>query len=139
MEQNKRSVAQEMPACEGTPMKPTSKTHEAHFRQSVKPTAPETIKETIKKKDSAEKRDPDATAANKKPTQQPRLNVGLGDFEKRVAKVFEQQGYGYEGFATHVLAADLEHAHKQFVTHALTFSQAVGPLLRTYKERDGQD
>jgi hypothetical protein len=55
-----------------------------------------------------------------------------GQFEQRVARVFEKQGYGYVGLMS-LPAEDLAGAYARMATGDLTFSDAVGQLLEKYR------
>jgi hypothetical protein len=63
--------------------------------------------------------------------------MDLGQFEQRVVKVFEREGYGYEGLSA-LPAQDVELAHGLMVTGELTFSGAVARLLKTYRDQKEQ-
>ena len=59
--------------------------------------------------------------------------MSLGQFEQRVAKVFVREGYGYEGLVA--LSADsVEDAHTRLIAGEQSFSQAVGLLLKGYRD-----
>lgn len=63
---------------------------------------------------------------------QPSVEMGLGDFEKRVAKVFERKGYGYTGLME-LSAREMERVHGQMLVGELSFAEAVGNLLETFR------
>ena len=60
------------------------------------------------------------------------MEIGLGDFEKRIAKVFEREGYGYIGLME-LPAREMERVHERMVVGELSFAEAVGSLVETFR------
>ncbi|MDA5095797.1 hypothetical protein O2N63_17030 [Aliiroseovarius sp. KMU-50] len=102
-------------------------------RSSMKQAAPETIKETIKKKENAENWIGLNTGSNLSASKATVSDMGLGEFERRVVKVFEKEGFGYSGLLMLPNGA-LEQVHADLVSGCKTFSQALEELLTTYRE-----
>ncbi len=60
------------------------------------------------------------------------IEFGLGDFEQRLAKVFEREGYGYEGLLT-LPAAEMETVFGKLRSGSISFNQAAGEMLDRYR------
>lgn len=58
--------------------------------------------------------------------------LGLGEFERSVAKVFEREGYGYEGLMA-LPVGTVESIYTKLQAGDLTFARAVGELLQAYR------
>lgn len=110
-------------------VKPVSVDHEACFRDNVKQVSPETRKETKKKKENAENELGSAAIGVNQIAASPEMD--LGQFERRVAKVFENEGSGYEGLLS-LPTGDLEEAYARMIAGNSTFSGAVGQLLEKH-------
>jgi len=120
-----------------TGLNPASVPHAVHCRQNLQRPSPETIKETKKKKRNAENViAPDLASGTSKPGASSD-EIGLGEFERRVVKVFEKEGYGYEGLMS-VPAEELELVYCRMVQGDLSFSAALGQLLSKYRSLSEQ-
>jgi DNA-binding Lrp family transcriptional regulator len=113
-------------------LNPVSAIPEACFRSNVKRLSPETRKETKKKKENAEKMKAFGSAVDGVSQRAASVEMDLGQFEKRVAKVFEKEGFGYEGLLS-LPTGDLEEAFARMAAGDLGFAGAVGQLLDKYK------
>ncbi|WP_298566802.1 helix-turn-helix domain-containing protein [uncultured Aliiroseovarius sp.] len=113
-------------------MNSTSARPAARFRSTLKCASPETIKETIKKKRSAERETALTSRSLTEKQAASKTEMDLGEFEKRVVKVFEREGYGYEGLLS-LPATEIEAAHGEITKGVLSFSNAVGRLLKKYR------
>lgn len=103
----------------------------AHCLKHMQPTAPETIKETIKKKGMPESA---VTRAVKSKRQRSAcIDFGLGEFERRAAKIFEREGFGYEGLIS-LPNGKMERVFNLMKQGECSFSKAVAELLQTYRE-----
>ena len=112
-------------------------------RKNLQRAAPEIIKETIKKKDKAEKEESGVLISGSKigrPALQPAPQIeNPGEFERRVAKVFEREGYGYVGLMM-LPSGKMEQVFDAYQNGAKTFGQSVGELLAAYKtQKDRSD
>lgn len=103
-----------------------------HCRSSLQPAAPETIKETIKKKGNAEKTSVDKSTSCGNTDRRVTIEFSLGEFEQRIAKVFEREGYGYEGLLT-LPAAEMETVFGKLRSGSISFNQAAGKMLDRYR------
>ncbi|WP_146184031.1 helix-turn-helix domain-containing protein [Aliiroseovarius pelagivivens] len=113
-------------------MNSTSAQPAALFRSALKRSSPETIKETIKKKRSSERETvPNSRSLSEKHGAS-KTEMDLGEFEKRVVKVFEREGYGYEGLLS-LPATEIEVIYGEMTKGVLSFSNAVGRLLKKYR------
>ncbi|WP_294227192.1 helix-turn-helix domain-containing protein [uncultured Shimia sp.] len=106
-------------------------------RLNLRPASPETIKETKKKKEDAENAFAHGPRSHCIVRSSSSGEMDLGQFEQRVVKVFEREGYGYEGLLA-LPAQDAELAHGLMVTGELTFSGAVARLLKRYRNQKEQ-
>jgi len=132
--QNQHSTEVKMRASQRTRVHSAVEPPATHCRKGLQRAAPEQIKETIKKKDSAE----NATAAV--PISIPstgdiaQRKIDLWEFEKRTVKVFERNGYGYEGLVR-LPVGSLEQAFESYRDDVRTFGQSVGDLLDAYRSQ----
>ena len=101
-------------------------------RSNLQPAAPETIKETIKKKGNAEKTRVDKSTSRGNSNRRVTFEFSLGEFEQRIAKVFEREGYGYEGLLT-LPAAEMETVFGKLRSGSISFNQAAGKMLDRYR------
>ena len=107
-----------------------------HCRKSLQRAAPEQIKETIRETDNAE------NARGVVPISIPSIGntapiqIDAGEFERRVVKVFERSGYGYEGLLM-LPAGKLEQVFEIYRDGTLSFGQSVGDLLDAYRSQQG--
>lgn len=113
-------------------LNPVSAIPEACFRSNVKGLSPETRKETKKKKENAENPNALGSAAIGVRRGPALVEIDLGQFEQRVAKVFEKEGLGYEGLLS-LPTGDVEKAYARMAAGDFGFSGAVGQLLDKYK------
>lgn len=113
-------------------MNSTSAQPAARFRSILKRTSPETIKETIKKKRSAERVTASTSRSLPEKQDASKAEMGLGEFERRVVKVFEREGFGYEGLLS-LPSNEIEVAYVEMTKGVLSFSNAVGRLLENYR------
>jgi len=130
--QNQKSSRSKMKAEKQKDLQPIAALPAIHCRLNLQPAAPETIKETIKKKERAERKSGGRlrscnNAIGPKPT-----NFGLGDFEQRLVKIFIREGYGYEGLME-IPASEMEAVYNQMCCGNISFSQAVGAILESYR------
>ncbi len=58
--------------------------------------------------------------------------IGFWEFERRTAKVFEREGYGYEGLMA-LQVKDLEQSYDLMTAGDLSFPEAVGQLLKKFR------
>lgn len=132
--QNQRSAELKMRAGKRVGMHSAVAPPAMHCRKSLQRVAPEQIKETIKKKDRAE----NAKAAG--PILIPNMGdtaprqIGLGEFERRAVKVFERNGYGYEGLMI-LPAGKLEQVFEFYRDGTRSFGQSIGDLLDAYRSQ----
>ncbi|WIY24508.1 helix-turn-helix domain-containing protein [Parasedimentitalea psychrophila] len=132
LEQNQRSANPKRRAGQRPSLQPAAATPAMHCLQNLQRTAPETIKETIKKNEGAENTNAIGQALSGDTGRQPSLDIDLGEFERRIVKVFEREGYGYEGLL--MLPADeMEHVFQRLCSGHLSFGEAVGELLDSYR------
>ena len=103
-----------------------------HCRSNLQPAAPKTIKETIKKKGNAERLSVDKSASCGNTDRRVTIEFSLGEFEQRIAKVFEREGYGYEGLLT-LPAAEMETVFGKLRSGSISFNQAAGKMLDRYR------
>lgn len=101
---------------------------EATCSETMKRVAPETVKETQKK--LACEHESSSTSTKKQKPIAP--EIGQGEFESRIAKVFEKQGYGYVGLLE-LSDTCIEKVYLRFVHGEITFPKAVGLLLDQYR------
>ena len=101
-------------------------------RINLKRTAPEQIKETIKKKDKAEKKDAVRSTSVQNTVDSAARQVDLGEFERRAVKVFERNGLGYEGLLR-LPAEKLDEAFVSYRDGVRSFGQSIGDLLEAYR------
>ncbi|MDM8165575.1 MAG: hypothetical protein QUV18_06490 [Roseovarius sp.] len=130
--QNARLAELKMRGAKRVGMHPVAATPAIRCRSNLKRPAPETIKETKKKKENAERMSVSAAMSRAQGQRQPSEAMALGEFERRVVKVFERKGFGYMGLMK-LPARELELAHSQMLAGELSFSKAVGRLLETYE------
>lgn len=130
--QNQKSSQSEIDAEKQTNLQPVAATPANHCRLNLQPAAPETIKETIKKKEKAENKSESRSRSCNNASSPKPINFGLGDFEQRLAKVFAREGYGYEGLME-VPASEMEAVFNQMCCGDVSFGQAVGAMLETYR------
>ena len=97
-------------------------------RSNLQPAAPE----TIKKKGNAEKTSVDKSASCGNTDRRVTIEFSLGEFEQRIAKVFEREGYGYEGLLT-LPAAEMETVFGKLRSGSISFNQAAGKMLDRYR------
>jgi len=137
LEQNRRSAKSKRLTGQRPGLQPAAAPPAMHCRQTLQRTAPETIKETIKKNKGAENTNAMDRALTSDTGHQVSLDIDAGEFERRVVKVFEREGYGYEGLL--MLPADeLEQVFERLCSGHLSFSEAVGELLGSYRSAQGQ-
>ena len=105
----------------------------AHCLKHRHPTAPEKIKETIKKKSRPKNKV--NSAENKQGQRKPPINFDLGEFERRAAKVFEKEGFGYEGLVD-LQTGEMERVFELMKDGELSFSKAIGELLQIYRDME---
>lgn len=130
--QNARLAELKTRARQRTGLNPVAAPPAAYCRSNLQRPAPETIKETKKKKEGAEKGiafGPMSRATGQIISLD---EMGLGEFERRVVKVFEKEGYGYEGLMA-LPAQDVELAYGRMVVGEMSFSNALGELLEKYR------
>lgn len=132
LEQSQRLPELKSRSGKRTGLKPFAAPPEMHCRPNPQRPAPETIKETKKKTERAEREIAAVKAVSAEERGKPCAVMGLGEFERRVVKVFEREGYGYEELMA-VPAQDVEQAYGQMADGCITFSDAVKRLLKTYK------
>jgi DNA-binding Lrp family transcriptional regulator len=101
-------------------------------RVNLQQPAPQTIKETIKKSAGAERKLGNGAMLCPIRGSNELADLGLGEFERRVAKVFEREGYGYEGLMA-LPVGTVESIYIKLQAGKLTFGRAVGELLHTYR------
>lgn len=130
--QTARLTELKMRAGERTGLKPVSAPPATHCRADLKRASPETIKETKKKKETAEKRKPRGSGSCLEKKTFSTDEMTAGQFENRAAKVFEKEGYGYEGLVA-LPADEVELAFNRMVSGELSFSRAVGSLLNKFR------
>ncbi|WP_425660511.1 hypothetical protein [Roseobacter sp. EG26] len=129
---NRRSMELKMRAGQRTAMKPVAEIPAMRCRQTLQRAAPKKRKENIKKNDETGKCGEGGIIGIAGEPLNSGKQVTLADFERRVAKVFEREGLGYEKLIN-LSTGEVEHTYKQVIADELTFSQAVGRLLKASK------
>lgn len=132
LEQNQRSAESKRRSGQRLGLQTLAARPEICCRQNLQRTAPETIKETKKKKKGAENMDAIAQALTGITDRQPSFDIDLGEFERRAVKVFEREGYGYEGLLM-LPAGELEQVFERLYDGHLSFGEAVGELLDSHR------
>lgn len=134
--QNQRLAELKVRAGGRSGLQPVAAPPAMRCRLNMQQAAPEQIKETIKKKERAK---------NKAAIGQTSLNnlgvtvpqqVDLGEFERRAVKVFELNGYGYEGLLT-LPAEKLAQVFESYRDGVRSFGQSIGDLLDAYRVQQG--
>lgn len=120
-----------------TGLNPVSAPPAMRCRLNMRSASPETIKETKKKKEDAENAIVHGPMSRFTQRGNSSNEMSLGQFEQRIVKVFEREGYGYVGLMA-LPAQDMELVYGQMATGELTFSGAVGRLLQTYRAQKEQ-
>ncbi|MDU8929673.1 helix-turn-helix domain-containing protein [Alisedimentitalea sp. MJ-SS2] len=105
-------------------------------RRSLHPGAPENIKEKNKEEIIAENARKTSTGPGTPCGGAASPDVSEGDFERRVAKVFERQGYGYEGLLE-LEPGFITSTYEAFCRRELDFNSAITQLLKAYRSIDG--
>ncbi|OUS33606.1 hypothetical protein A9Q94_18775 [Rhodobacterales bacterium 56_14_T64] len=137
LEQNRQSVKSKRLTGQRPGLQPAAAPPAMHCRQTLQRTAPETIKETIKKNKGAENTNVMDRALTGDAGNQASLDIDAGEFERRVVKVFEREGYGYEGLLM-LSAGELEEVFERLCGGHLSFGVAVKELLDSYRTARGQ-
>lgn len=115
-----------------TGMKPVSAAPAIHCRPNLKRAAPETRKETIKKKGSAERDGALIGAVLPAGLAAPTSEMGMGEFERNLARAFDRKGYGYQGLLE-LPVGTVEQAYADLEGGKLSFTQVVDDLLDQYR------
>lgn len=131
---NARIEALKLWSAHRTGKKSASPQHETHCRVDLKRPSPETIKETKKKKENAKSGTAFGSTSCAERNGGASNEMGLAEFEKRVAKVFERGGFGYVGLLE-LPAQYLEDAHAQMKSGEISFSNAASQLLDEFRKR----
>ncbi|MGR3634604.1 MAG: hypothetical protein ACU0BK_01605 [Shimia sp.] len=130
--QNARQAALKSRAGKRTGLKPASAPPAVHCRPNLQRPSPDPIKETKKKKEIAEEAIVSGRASHVCEQRDASGEMGLGEFERRIAKVFEREGYGYEGLMA-LQVKDLEQSYDLMAAGELSFPEAVGQLLKKFR------
>ena len=130
--QHKRLAELKMRAGQRTGMKPVSVPPAMHCRPNLKRASPETIKETIKKKESAEREGAMIDVSPPAELGAPKIGTGMGEFERNLAKAFDHKGYGYQGLLE-LPSGVVEQAYFEVLDGKLSFTQAVDDLIAQYR------
>ncbi|AXI46312.1 hypothetical protein C1J03_09895 [Sulfitobacter sp. SK012] len=130
--QNQRSAELKSRAGARTGLQPVAAPPAMRCRKNLKRTAPEQIKETIKKQDRAERVEVVGPTSLRNAGDSAGRQINPGDFERRMVKVFESKGYGYEGLLE-LPAGKLEQVFESYRDGGRSFGQSVGDLLDAYK------
>lgn len=126
---NKRSMELKMRAGQRIAMKPVTENPAIGCRQTLQRPAPEKKKENIKKNEETGKCNDGGLIGNAKRSHEIGVEMDLGEFERRIVKVFEREGLGYEGLMN-LPVGQVEEAYERIAADDLSFSQAVGRLLK---------
>lgn len=128
----RRLTEQKMRSGQRTGLQSVAAVQAIHCRLNMQRTAPETINETKKKKIGAEKSEVPGAVQNPTRDRQASSAIDCGEFERKVVKVFEREGYGYEGLLM-LPTGQLEQTFEELKSGAKSFNQAIESLLNAYR------
>lgn len=129
--QNQRLAKLKPRAGARTGLQPVAGPPAVRCRINLKRTAPEQIKETIKKNDKTENMKMTGPTSLENVGGKAARQIDLGEFERRIVKVFERKGYGYEGLLM-LRAGKLEQSFVSYRDGIRSFGQSIGDLLDAY-------
>ncbi|MEL7803202.1 helix-turn-helix domain-containing protein [Sulfitobacter pontiacus] len=129
--QNQRLTKLKLRAGARTGVQPVAVPAAVNCRINLKRTAPEQIKETIKKNDKAENMEATGPTSLVGIGGRAVRQIDLGEFERRAVKVFERKGYGYEGLLM-IPAGKFEQTFESYRDGIKSFGQSIGDLLDAY-------
>ena len=116
-------------------LQPIAETPAGICRKNMQRTAPETIKETKKKKENAEKQTGMCRAVQKILNSNAKPELKFEEFEKMMGKAFNQEGSGY--MALMELPLDLiEETCDEVRAGKMSITKAAAKLLSQYHELD---
>ena len=130
---NERSMELRGGGRTGTTMKRAAEDPAAHCRHNMQRTAPEKEKKKEKKKVALRRATAGGQIAAAKRRHGANEEMNLGEFERRIAKVFERAGLGYEDLVR-LPVGEFERAYEQMKTGELTFARTVDLLLEAGRE-----
>lgn len=133
LKQNRRISARKVRQSFGSTLHPVAENPETVCSESVQPTAPKTIKKTIKKKGRAKKKENGTVPSPDRKSKAEPIEINFMEFEHRVVKAFNKAGPGYVGLLT-IPCEEIEAIHQRLQVGEITFGQAVCELLNKVSE-----
>jgi len=130
--QNQRLRALKMREHQRTDLQKSAALPAIRCRLDLQDAAPETIKETIRKRENAASELVINSVTTSRTEKITSSGIDLGEFERRVVKVFERKGFGYKGLVSLPVGC-LEQAFVSYDKGITSFGQSISGLLAAYR------